>query len=315
MNKFFIIGNGFDISHELKTTYNDFRNFLLSEYNLSTSDCEEIIGSSPDPIYLPDGGIDYDDKEIVKFLVCLIDKIDDSKENNWSELEKNLAYLDFQELFPDPEDYLDKDGDRNYWHIAIINEDIAANLISPTASIKNFFSEWIHSIDINDAKLKQKFKETINNSSLFLSFNYTETLEKVYQINNEDICYIHGNQYREIQFGHGDKLGRYETHSQTNIGSESNLSKIDKLLLKDTESILQNHIDFFNSLNNIEEVYSYGFSYGNVDDIYIKSIIKNLNTEKVTWYLDDFDIKNHEIYKSKINFFGFKGTFKTFHID
>ncbi|PTI84479.1 hypothetical protein BU077_06495 [Staphylococcus warneri] len=315
MHKLFIIGNGFDISHQLMTSYADFRDFLINEYNISAINCEEIVGTSPEPIELPDGGIEYDEKEMVKFLVCLIDKTDYSKENNWSELEQDLAYLDYENLFPDREDYLDKDGDINYWHIARINEDTSANLIIPTTYIKDLFSDWVQSIYINGAKPKKEVKELINNSSLFLSFNYTKTLEYVYQIKNEDICYIHGNQCEEIQFGHGDKIGRHDEHSQRNIGSENNLETIDKLLLKDTEDILQNHIDFFNSLNNIEEVYSYGFSYGEVDDIYIKTIIKNLNTEKVTWYFNDYDKENHEIYKNKISSFGFKGTFDVFHIN
>ncbi|PTU87345.1 hypothetical protein BUZ62_04635 [Staphylococcus pasteuri] len=315
MNKLFIIGNGFDISHQLPTTYADFRDFLISEYDLTTFNFEEITGISPEPIELPDGGIDYDEKDIVKFLICLIDKTDYSTENNWSKLEEDLAYLDFEELFPDREDHLDKDGDINYWHVANINEDTSANLIKPTIHIKKLFADWVQSIEVSDAKSKQDFKELINKSSLFLSFNYTETLEKVYQIKNEDICYIHGNQYEEIQFGHGDKIGRYDEHSQRNIGTENNLSTIDKLLLKDTEDILQNHIDFFNSLNNIEEVYSYGFSYGDVDDIYIETIIKNLNTEKVTWYFNDYDKENHKFYKDKIISFDFKGDFDIFHID
>ncbi|WP_088840182.1 bacteriophage abortive infection AbiH family protein [Staphylococcus argenteus] len=315
MHKLFIIGNGFDISHQLQTSYADFRGFLINEYKLSAFNCEEIIGASPDPIELPDGGIEYDEKEMVEFLVCLIDKTDNSTESNWSELEQNLAYLDFEDLFSDQEDHLDKDGDINYWDIARINEDISANLIIPTAYIKNLFSDWVQSIDINGVKLKQGIKELINNSSLFLSFNYTKTLEKVYKIRKEDICYIHGNQYEEIQFGHGDKKGRYYENSQRNIGSENNLEIIYKSLFKDTEDILQNHIDFFNSLNHIEEVYSYGFSYGNVDDIYIKTIIKNLNTEKVTWYFNNYDEENHEIYTNKIKSFGYKGNFDVFHIN
>lgn len=50
MTKLLIIGNGFDISHGLKTTYNDFRKYLIKEKEIQ-SDYLVI----PNAQTLPDG--------------------------------------------------------------------------------------------------------------------------------------------------------------------------------------------------------------------------------------------------------------------
>lgn len=315
MKKLFLIGNGFDISHQMKTSYSNFREFLIKKYDLFEYDFDEAIYSPPESVELPNGGIEYSEDEVVKFLIYIIDQIDNSEERDWSELEKNLCFLNFDDFFINPEDFLDKDGDLDFWGNSMRNEDISSNLIIPTSMIQHFFSEWIQSISVENVKSKNKFNELINQCSLFLSFNYTQTLEKIYSVNNDNICYIHGNQNEEIHFGHGCQIYKYDSYMVNYLGAENNLSKIDELLRKDTSKILRNHIDFFNSLNEVEEVYSYGFSYGKVDDLYIKTIIKNINSEKVTWYLHDYDKRKHSNYKSKINSFGFKGKFKSFHID
>lgn len=272
------------------------------------------IYSPPEFIELPNGGIEYKKDEVVKFLIYIIDQVDNNKNKKWSELEKYLGILNFTDFFIDPSDFLDKDGDQDYWVNAMRNEDISSNLIIPTFKIQQFFIEWIQSIDINNAKFKPKFNELINNSSLFLSFNYTQTVEEVYSVDNNHICYIHGNRYGKIYFGHGNKIDNSDSYMINNLGSENNLSKIDKLLLKDTENILQNNIEFFSLLKDVEEIYSYGFSYGDVDDIYIEAIVNNINSEKVTWYLHDYDKEKHNIYINKIKSLSFKGNVKSFYI-
>ena len=52
MAKLFIIGNGFDSAHKLKTSYNHFREYLLS--NNPEINMEELI--IPEEIHDKDGG-------------------------------------------------------------------------------------------------------------------------------------------------------------------------------------------------------------------------------------------------------------------
>ena len=84
---------------------------------------------------------------------------------------------------------------------------------------------------------------------------------------------------------------------------------------KDTVSPLNKYNDFFKKLNyTIDEVYSYGFSYGKVDSVYIKKIISSISPN-ATWYFTEFESDDSaalRIKKIKLRKYGFKGTFDIF---
>lgn len=84
---------------------------------------------------------------------------------------------------------------------------------------------------------------------------------------------------------------------------------------KDTDSPLKKYNDFFKKLDhNVNNVYSYGFSYGKVDRVYIKKIISQINPHAV-WHFTQFEAQNSEelrIKKIKLRKYGFQGTFDLF---
>ena len=57
---------------------------------------------------------------------------------------------------------------------------------------------------------------------------------------------------------------------------------------------------FFQKLENenITEIYSYGFSFSDVDMIYIKKICSDVDTDNVIWYLNDYGLDDTK--KSRI---------------
>ncbi len=56
------------------------------------------------------------------------------------------------------------------------------------------------------------------------------------------------------------------------------LGRYGVVIQKDTASPMKKYANFFRSLNcNIDRVYSYGFSYGKVDRVYIKEIISRIS--------------------------------------
>ena len=81
--------------------------------------------------------------------------------------------------------------------------------------LTNAFNTWVHQIRIPNRKI---FK--FNDDSLFLSFNYTETLQKNYNI--KDILHIHGqrNTENKIIFGHNNEI--YIPSEQGSISQEEN---------------------------------------------------------------------------------------------
>jgi len=312
MAKLFIIGNGFDSAHKLKTSYNHFREYLLSS-NPEINMDELII---PEEIDDHKGGISYNQTEVLSMLFYLINEAEGDTEE-WNSIESSLGHLNFSEAFDWLDDIRDKDGDINYFHTSSRNNEIASNLVIPTKTIQQFFSDWVNTINVDLAKPKKGFQELVDTQDYFLTFNYTDTLQDVYGIEEDNICHIHGRQFFEIFFGHGNTKDRTEDYMRDYIGAEDGLSEINRQLRKKVEKALENNLYFFNELQgaSIEEIYSYGFSFSKVDTIYLKEICNRINTENITWYFNDYKEKEeHPKFKDVLRKCGYRGFFSTFHV-
>lgn len=313
MANLFIIGNGFDIAHGLETSYDDFRNYLVKNYNNIKMD-ELVIPNEKD---LPNGGIGYNEDEALSLLFYLINGAEDNIDE-WKDVEKSLGHLDFDEVFDLIDDVYDKEGDIHGWHTANNNQQLASSLIIPTTSIQYYFSEWVEDLDVTSVKQLKNFNSILNEEDLFLTFNYTDTLEEIYDIKEEKVCHIHGRKNEEIFFGHGNDLDKTDRHMTKNIGSEDGLNEIQRQLRKKTNMALEGQSEFFEKLEGtfIEKIYSIGFSFGAVDSVYLCEICRSVDTENVQWYFNDYKLDpNKKLqYEELLIECGFKGEFSTFHI-
>lgn len=294
MKRLFIIGNGFDISHNLKTRYSDFQKYLLEKYpKASTKDA-----------WVPES---CNDDEVVGFLLKIISEAENEGEA-WSDLENTLGKLNY-------EDFLynwDENEDDNEWYNVYRNEDIASKIEGAVIMIKEYFSDWIKQIEISDVKPIEAFKKLIDNyDDLFLTFNYTMTLEKLY--NAKKVFHIHGQQGCELIFGHGNSEDHYDDYMGNYTGSEDYMSKLQDELKKDTSKVIQQHKEYFKTLGLVDEIYSYGFSFSEVDLVYVKEICLS-STKNITWYLNEFDRPKFEEFKAKVKSCGFKGKFDSFSL-
>lgn len=313
MAKLFIIGNGFDGAHKLRTSYNHFREYLLS--NNPEINMDELI--IPEEIDDHKGGITYNQTEVLSMLFYLINEAEGDTEE-WNSIESSLGNLNFSEAFDWLDDIRDKDGDINYFHTASRNNEIASKLVIPTKTIQQLFRDWVNTINVDLAKPKKDFQELVDTQDYFLTFNYTDTLQDIYGIEENNIRHIHGRQFSEIFFGHGNTNDRTEEYMRDYIGSEDGLSEINRQLRKKVEKALENNLDFFDELQgaSIEKIYSYGFSFSKVDTIYLKEICNRFNTESMTWYFNDYKAKEeHPKFKDVLIECGYKGSFGTFHIN
>lgn len=304
MKRLFIIGNGFDISHQLKTRYSDFKYYLLENYPDASCDYVRV----PQPIILPNGDISYDDDEVVGFLLKIISEAENEGEA-WSDLENTLGKLEYDEFFDNWDEY----EDDNEWHMVYANEDIASNISGAVIMIKEYFSDWIEEIDISSAKPITVFKTLIDNDNdLFLTFNYTRTLEKLY--NAKNVVHIHGQQGGELIFGHGNSKDYYDDYMSKYTGSENYMSELQYELKKDTSKVIQQNKDILKKFGLVDEIYSYGFSFSEVDLVYIKEICSQSSTKNIRWYLNDYDGSKFEEFKDKIKKCGFEGEFDSFSL-
>lgn len=302
----FIIGNGFDLSHNLPTSYADFQKYLKRTY----PDAKEDL-LAPESVIMPDGGEAYDDSDVVGFLLMLITETEGTGEE-WNDLEETLGKLDFNECFP----WWSEEEEENEWYKVYRNEEIAANIKGAVELIKLYFSDWIKTIDICSTP-KVNFNNLIDHDNdLFLSFNYTETLEKIYNVSN--VCHIHGMRGRNdtIVLGHGNDENYYDEYMVSNVGSEGYLSELQASLRKDTKSIISKNKSLFKSFRKVDKIYSYGFSFADVDMVYIREICNVLEKEDIVWYLSGYDDEaTRKFYQEKIvKNGGFKGKFDIFTI-
>lgn len=304
----FIIGNGFDLAHSLPTSYENFHTYLKITYPkaLQTSPSFSISSTT-----IPNGSEVYNDDEVVAFLLEVISRAEVDGDN-WCNIEQSLGQLDFEEYF-DEMSYLydENDEDFNEWHMAYNYEDVSKNFYHVTIKIKVLFSEWINSIDISDIKANQNLYALLDAPNDYcINFNYTRVLEDVYGV--ENVFHIHGQQNNEIIIGHGVRKEDFENGY---VGTEFSLAEIHSSLRKDTDKRIRENQTLFNSMGSVENIYSHGFSFSEVDLPYIKEICRVLDTHNITWYLNDYvDIDKRNTYIDRIRECGFKGDFSIFSI-
>lgn len=305
MGKLFIIGNGFDLAHDLPTSYEDFHEFLKRTYPGADEGREAIPGFSIGN----HGDTQFCEDEVVGYLMNLLSR---SSKENWSDFEDALGHLDFGDVFFSLEEERDEDRDSNPWHTVYNNEDLVSDLAGCVPLLARLFSDWINTISLGRTKGIPLFASLIApTQDLFLNFNYTRTLETVYGVKN--VCHIHGVQGGELLFGHGEGNLFNEKHPSPFVGSEDGLEAIHAFFRKDTAGALRAHRPFFQSLTaGISAVYSFGFSFSKVDEIYIREICAKLDTADMTWYLHSYGPWNHDRFKAVIRRCGFRGSFRTF---
>lgn len=307
MANLFIVGNGFDRAHNLPTTYEDFHKFIKNN-------CKEMqyIGSveqiCTEQISVIEGMLVYDAIEYLDFLQIVINQTEGTY---WKDFENTLGQLDFSDVLLD----------YGYSYKTDVAKDMNSRCIDSIQQailmVKEYFPLWVNSIAIDSCVKKNKnIQNLLMDDHYIINFNYTNTIEKVYGI--DDVFHIHGTQYSEIIFGHGDFVRKdYDYDFEIYPGADFKLNMIKAELKKPVDKIIKNERtqNFLKSLQNVEKVYSYGFSYGSVDLPYIYEICKHIDTADVIWLFNDFS-SDYEIkkYENALRSCGYKGKIDKFHV-
>ncbi len=313
MAKLFIIGNGFDLAHNMKTEYSDFRKFLIDNY-LNGEYMPYTFCDVPQTTLMPDGDELYNDVDVVKSILKVLD---DTEGINWHEIEDSLGCLQYSHFLDDYGEY-DPEDDNYIRDTYYRNQDLSEQLHGAICQINNYFQEWVKTIKVATTP-KQDFMELISpQNDLFLNFNYTNTLQDLYNI--KKVCHIHGTVNDKIYFGHGKSncpSGEYEKYW---FGAEYSLKQLFFDLRKNTEEAFNKHKDFFNELHDIAcnstlDIYSYGFSFSDVDKYYLKEICRIIKTKNICFFMNDHNNAfKREHFADILVECGFKGTISSFHI-
>ena len=267
-----IVGNGFDLHHHMKTSYIDYRNYLI--------------------------------KNGKKNVVDIFEKYSEEHDKNWmwNSLETNLAFLNYEAAYPLLTEYENEewsDSSNHDFQYEILN------LTTYWPEIKVCLKNWICQIKYGTPD--KKLVNIINNQSYFLSFNYTNTLENLYNIKSERICYIHGSaqQEDELILGHNenDWFPEWETNEDCDIRLIEASIIMDKHLektKKPIDKIINNNKKFLSL--NFDSIHVIGLSYNEIDKIYLNHISQaNPNAEWNFYYYSQKDKDDIPHYAKSIN--------------
>lgn len=301
MSSLFIVGNGFDIAHGFKTSFNQFKQWLCDEYGAAIS--EEVIEM---PEYQTNyKGLDqYDNSKMAVFFYNLIYSI---LGDDWNDFESSLAKLNWKAYIEATVEELKWAGTYDFQDLVGIAESTALQLRDMAFILKDdLFRSWAQQIEItNPRKLANKLKYIIESDEcFFLNFNYTDTLELHYGVNN--VCHIHGRASNrdKLIVGHA---GQYEWPSEEeydlNYYMMETYGYIDAICRgyrKDTKEALWRHLAFFEGLTNITDIYVHGFSFSPVDIYYLDKLCHYISFKNIKFHLHSYSKKDWSIYKAKL---------------
>ena len=275
--KLYIIGNGFDLQHGMKSKYSDFREYLIKIDENLVENLEKYFGY----------------------------------ESLWSEFEETLSELDTERIKDECMVYFVQYGADNWSESA--NHDyqyeIEKRIDIILRILKNEFREWILQLEIPEISYKKVVD--IDKNAVFINFNYTTTLEDIYKVSEKNIFYIHNKAIdckSVLVLGHCinqqnvNELRGYNYDEDIDIRlieGDQILNKYFKDTYKSTQTIIDENIVFFNSLISIENIYVFGHSLSNVDKPYFEHIVKKISRDTVIWNVsinNTIDLENHKIF-------------------
>lgn len=263
--KLYLIGNGFDLYHGMKTSYSDFCSFVKGE----DSDVH---------------------RRVERFL---------SVEENWSDLEEALSTLDIDDVVEDANQFLmtygadewSDSGHHDYQY------EIEQTVKAISRRLLDLLIQWIGKVTLPLPAEIKDVELSLDKYSKVLNFNYTLTLEKAYGHDSGKIFHVHGNVLGIPCLpilGHSwnpDELTpdclNYSDENMDSRVIEGNqiLKPYFESTFKPTESIIEENQQWFERLRHTKSIYVWGHSLSEVDAAYFYEICRHINTDAVFWYI------------------------------
>jgi hypothetical protein len=296
----YVIGNGFDIHHKMDTWYSSFGLFLQDE----RSELYDLLIQ-----YLEMPELDREDEDTLWVT-------------EWNEFERTLANLAFEDIIDENREHSASPASDDYHKdLGTIEVYVSETRDKLTDELFETFKDFINQVDYPRLNSSDKLK--IKKEAKFFNFNYTDSLQEYYNIEDSKIKYIHNNAQSEdvLILGHGiDPASFVEDQPEmpSGLNDEEQQEWIDfqsdrfdisveygKTALreyynkasKDTDTIIQENQLYFESLKNIKQVVIFGHSLASVDENYFFEIISKVDSN-CKWFIF---YRNESEIDSKIN--------------
>lgn len=277
----YIIGNGFDLNHDLETSFGSFKAFMEQQSKDTVDRWIKIVN---------------------------IELADD-----WKNLEKSFEYVDY--------DYIDElcssfihSYKEEKWSDSFHHDyqyEISKYLDMILNSDTNLRA-WLNSVY---KKCKKKLR--LEKNALYLTFNYTDTLEDVYCIEKNNICHIHGdmNSNDKLVLGHAnpnillemEKLF-YDDDIRI-IEGKRLLNDSKQNSYKNSEGLIKENMNFFKKCKNVKNIYIIGHSADAIDTVdfkYYETLARLVNKENISVNVVIYQTNELVEYKTTLTNLGFK---------
>ncbi len=288
----YIIGNGFDLHHQIPSGYADFGRFV----------------SGVDPS-----------------LHRLFEKYF-SFDGNWADFENTLAHLDVDLILDEASTYL-VPYSADDWSDAFHHDyqyEIDRIVSSLSKELKKRFTEWICQLTIPTASSCQVPLLDLPLHARYLTFNYTNTLQKLYGVSPDRVTYIHNyaaGPDSDLVLGHGvnpktiaSLNASADLEDQDTRVTQANecIDEYFSRTYKPTDRVISAHQDFFDSLSAVKRIYVLGHSLSEVDWPYFALIAEKTKASDPHWIASYYDETKVQLMKEAFSEFGLPATKVTY---
>lgn len=250
MSELVIIGNGFDLHHGLQTSYSAFENFAKQHSHSIYTLLSELFLASHEYAGLIDRPNAADEGSFIH--------------ERWCDFENCLGLIDDEEFGQrsreDISEYMEELG---------MEEALVGEFIENISGIIDVFRKWVTQIDLPLAK---RHAFNFDPSTIFVNFNYTETLETFYEIDSARIFYIHGRRATKDQLivGHDSSPPQPQSKDDLPDIHYNPFYAYLRRTRKPVEAITPKLENWLKTSSYIEQISVRGHSLGYVDLPYFK---------------------------------------------
>ena len=256
-NTLYVIGNGFDLKHNIPSRYSDFAFFVKNNNSELFQKIEKcLLNLSPDGL--------------------------------WSNFEEALGTPNYVELIKDLE------------HNSEIKKDNPIGIDKSELNIA--FRDWIILLKCYIRHFMKTKIFAFSKNSCFLTFNYSNTLEEVYDIGKSEICHIHeyvDSKDKDTEETFAGYIFGYGENHVDDINKA-----IDALEISDYEiGRLKDEMTFYKknyqtkrliqfiSNKSFSDIIVLGHSLSIIDEVYFTKL--NEEYPNASWHIGYFDTKDY----------------------
>lgn len=251
-------------------------------------------------------------------------------EPSWANFEGSLAEFEAEELWEAVRDYVDDENPHRSGGASWEADKLIDSITDDMRKALNDFIREENSIE-GAVKYPQNIdcaKLDIQQDALYLSFNYTDTLERYYGVSQSHICYLHGKAGADnnLMIGHGvnphgfeeesQPVSEYEMLDQLSGKEPYEDPKVDHYSLscdlvkesineywsksfKDTKDNISKHEKFFQQCEEVHQITVMGHSLSEVDLPYFKEI-KQRAAVNASWNVSYYGASNMDSLKKTL---------------